>query len=256
MAVGDHRRAAHHARIAWPLLARVHSETDAYSLQVATALSPLLDGDVEAAERLLAQFGPPDGDTAQMGARMVWQTAQAEVARARGDFPEALRRYDALVDMVLEGESGAGFTPWLMLAASAALVGRVRHGTQAPDPRADELRDLVLRGGAASPEDALWFTDLPLNGVLLVSLSAWALRFGASETYDDAVRLLAIAHRWAYNRSIPVLAWEPLVVLADAQAPGRIARLVEELAERPGPDLLPDAVATLARMRRAWVTSS
>ena len=40
----------------------------------------------------------------------------------------------------------------------------------------DELRDLVLGSGGTPPDGALWFTDLPLNGVLLVALSAWALR--------------------------------------------------------------------------------
>ena len=39
--VGEHHRAAEHAEIAWPLLARVHSQTDSYSLRMATAISPL-----------------------------------------------------------------------------------------------------------------------------------------------------------------------------------------------------------------------
>lgn len=256
MAVGDHHRAAHHARISWPLLLQVHSVTDAYSLQMSTALAPLLDGDVDGAEALLEQFGPPEGEGAHMGARMVWQTAQAEVARARGDHPEALRRYDALVGMVIEGEPGAELTPWLVIAASASLVARARHGTEVPDARAEELRDLVLGSGESIPDGSLWFTDLPLNGVLLVALAAWSLRFGPADQHQDAARLLAISHRWAYNRSIPVLAWEPLVALADARLPGLVDRLVVELADRPGPDLLPDAAEVVARLRRAWLTSS
>ncbi|MFC7359876.1 ATP-binding protein [Nocardioides astragali] len=256
MAVGDHHDAAHHAEIAWPLLAQVHSHTDSYSLQVATAMAPLLDGEVDRAEELLASFGPPDGESSQMGARMVWQTAHAEVALARGDVEEALRRYDANVDTVLELEAPAGINPWLVLAASAALVARARHGSGAPDARADELRDLVLDSGGETPDGALWFTDLPLNGVLLVALAAWTLRLGPPEQHDDALWLLAIAHRWAYNRSIPVLAWEPLVELADARAPGRVGQLVVELAERPGHDLLASAAEIVQRLRCAWVTSS
>jgi hypothetical protein len=102
----------------------------------------------------------------------------------------------------------------------------------------------------------LWFTDLPLNGVLLVALAAWVLRHGPEDQHDDAVHLLAVAHRWAYNRSIPVLAWEPLVDLADAVLPGLVGRLVEELADRPGADLLPGAAATVDRLRRAWRVTS
>ncbi|MDR7254132.1 putative ATPase/DNA-binding SARP family transcriptional activator [Nocardioides sp. BE266] len=256
MAVGEHERAAEHAAVAWPVLERIHSLTDAYSLQVATAISPLLDGRVEEAEALLETFGPPDGDTAQMGARLTWYAAQAELALAKGDYEEALGRYDAVVGLVTDVEGGPATSPWLALAASAALVARVRHGSLGPDPRADELRDVVAGDSRLTPEGTLWFTDLPLNGVLLVALAAWVLRHGPAEEHDEAVHLLAVAHRWAYNRSIPVMAWEPLVALADTVAPGRVGRLVDELADRPGPELLPGAAAAVERLRQRWVTSS
>ena len=256
MTVGDHHRAAQHAEVAWPLLERIHSVTDAYSLQVATAIAPLLDGEVAEAERLLGKFGPPDGDSAQMGARLTWHAAQAELALAKGDYEDAIGRYDAAVELVTDVEGGPAASPWLALAASAALVARVRHGDAGPDPRADELRDLVAGDAGSGPAGTLWFTDLPLNGVLLVALASWVLRHGPEDQHDDAVRLLAVAHRWAYNRSIPVMAWGPMVDLADTVLPGRVGRLVEELADRPGPELVPDAAATVERLRRRWVTSS
>ena len=256
MTVGDHHRAAQHAEVAWPLLERIHSVTDAYSLQVATAIAPLLDGEVAEAERLLGKFGPPDGDSAQMGARLTWHAAQAELALAKGDYEDAIGRYDAAVELVTDVEGGPAASPWLALAASAALVARVRHGGAGPDPRADELRDLVAGDAGSGPAGTLWFTDLPLNGVLLVALASWVLRHGPEEQHDDAVRLLAVAHRWAYNRSIPVMAWGPMVDLADTALPGRVGRLVEELADRPGSELVPDAAATVERLRRRWVTSS
>ena len=255
MAVGDHHKAATHAETAWPLLARVHSLTDSYSLRMATAISPLLDGDVDRAAAMLEEFGEPDGDTAQMGARLTWLTAQAELAIARGDHAGAIRRYDDIVAMVVESDPAAGINPWLMLAASAALVARARHGALDQDPRAEELRDLLL-GSTDSLEGSLWFADLPLNGVMIVALATWVLRFGPAEQHEDGVRLLAIAHRWAYNRSIPVMAWEPMVVLADTALPGRIGRLVAELADRPGPELVPGAAEVVGRLRRLWLTSS
>lgn len=256
MTSGDHHRAARHAEVAWPLLERIHSVTDAYSLQVATAIAPLLDGDVAEAERLLETFGPPDGDSAQMGARLTWCVAQAELALAKGDPGEAIARYDAAVELVTDVEGGPVASPWLAIAASAALVARVRHGGPGPDPRAEELRDLVAGDGGSGPVGTLWFTDLPLNGVLLVALASWVLRHGSGHQHADAVHLLAVAHRWAYNRSIPVMAWEPLAHLADAVLPGRVGRLVEELADRPGAELVPDAAATVDRLRQEWVTSS
>jgi hypothetical protein len=256
MAVGEHHLAAEHAEVAWPLLARVHSLTDSYSLRMATAIAPLLDGDLDRAAAMLAEFGEPDGETAQMGARLTWQTAQAELALARGDHAGAIRRYDDIVAMVADADPEAGINPWLMLAASAALVARARHGVGDADPRADELRDILLRSGEGLPDGSLWFADLPLNGVMLVALSAWTLRYGPPDRHEDGVRMLAIAHRWAYNRSIPVMAWEPLVELAETVLPGRVGALVEELADRPGPGLQPDAAEVVDRWRRAWLTSS
>lgn len=252
MTAGDHHRAARHASVAWPLLERIHSHTDAYSLKIATALSPLLDGDVDAAVALLEGFGPPEGDAAQLGARLTWHVAQAEVALARGEVEEALRRYDGIVDLLTDAGAAPDLTPWLAVAASAALVARVRHGATEPDPRADELRALVVGPGGRTPAGTLWFTDLPLNGILLVALAAWVLRYGPEEQHADACFLLAVAHRWAYNRSVPVMAWEPLRALADAADPGRVDRLVAELADRPGPVLLPEAAAAVDRLRRAW----
>jgi hypothetical protein len=191
----------------------------------------------------------------------VWSGMTLVIDGFRGEVildpdAEALRRYDAIVDMALEAEPGSGLTPWLVLAASASLVAHARRGTQAPDARADELRDLVVGAGDATPEGSLWFTDLPLNGVLLVALASWALRFGPADQHEDAARLLAIARRWAYNRSIPVMAWEPLVELADLRLPGRVERLVAEMTDRPGLDLLPEAADAVARLKRAWITSS
>ncbi|GAA1944433.1 ATP-binding protein [Nocardioides hwasunensis] len=254
MAVGDHRRAAHHAAIAWPLLARLHAQTDAYSLRMASAVSPLLDGDVDLAEAMLEELGEPDGDTAQMGARLTWHVAHAELTLARGDHAEGIRRYDSLVQMVVDSDQQLGPSPWLMLSASAALVARVRHSAEQDDPRARELRDLIVATGGVPPEGRLWVSDLPLNGVILVGLAAWVLRFGPPHQHEDGVRLLAVAHRWAYNRSIPVMAWEPMVELADASAPGRLDRLVEELAERPGPELVAGTAAVVARLRRTWLS--
>ncbi|RYB91634.1 transcriptional regulator [Nocardioides oleivorans] len=256
MSVGDHGSAARHAAQAWPLLERVHSLTDAYSLKVATAIAPLMDGRVDEAEEMLERFGMPDGDTAQMGARLTWQAAQAELAHARGHHDVAIGRYDEIVDMVVDADPGGGINPWLMLAASSALVSRARYGDGTDVERAAELRDLLVGAGPGLTEERLWFTDLPLNGVLLVALAAWVLRFGPREQHADGVRLLAFAHRWSYNRSVPVMAWEPMVELAETAEPGLVGRLVSELADRPGPELLPEAAAVLDRVRRGWVTSS
>ena len=156
----------------------------------------------------------------------------------------------------MPGVGDSGTTPWLMLAAAAALVARARHGRADPDGRADELRDMVIGSIRATPEGELWFTDLPLNGVLLVGLAAWGLRYGEPHERDDSCRLLVIAQRWAYNRSVPVMAWDPMRALAESVQPGTVDALLAEYADRPGPALLPDAAEALERLQRSWLTSS
>ena len=256
MSAGDHHGAAEHAQVAWPLMAQVHSLTDSYSLKVATAIAPLMDGRVDEAEAMLAAFGTPDGDAAEMGAWLTWHAAQAEIARAREQHELAIRRYDDVVDLVTAADPGTGVNPWVLVAASAALVVRAHHGGEDTGQRAAELRDLLLSGGPELAPGRLWFSDLPLNGALMVALAAWVLRYGPDTQQDDGVMLLAVAHRWAYNRSVPVMAWEPMVALADARRPGLVGRLVAELADRPAPDLVPEAAAVVHRLRRVWITSS
>ncbi len=110
---------------------------------------------------------------------------------------------------------------------------------------------LVEQSGTAVAGD-LPYQDLPLNGVLLVGLAAFGLRHDPPEQRDDAVRLLAIADRWSYNRSFPVMAWDRMVALADEAAPGRLAAIMEEYADRAPADLVADAREVLLRLTSSW----
>ena len=132
-----------------------------------------------------------------------------------------------------------GATPWLLLAAAGSLVARVHHEPPGPSPRADELRTLLVERTGIGGSGRLVFQDFPLNGVLLVALGAHALRFGPASHHDAGIRLLAAAQRWAYNRSLPTLAWPRLVDLADRARPGRLDELTAAYAGRPAADLVP-----------------
>ncbi len=252
MVMGDHREAARHAEIAWPTLLRLHAVDDARSMRISTALSALIEGDLDACERILDEVDVI-ADGAQMGSRMVLKAARAEVALARGDVETGLRIFDEAVAAVSDAElPGIGLTPWVLFAAGGALVARVHHVAGPQDARADELRDLLVDGTGFLASGALTFTDLPLNGVLTVALGAWVLRFGDPATHDDGVLLLAVGERWAYNRSLPCLAWERLVALAERAAPGRIGELQKEYAGRPGPELISVAEKVLSRLTSSW----
>jgi predicted ATPase/DNA-binding SARP family transcriptional activator len=237
---GDHHASARHAEVAWPLLLRLHAVDDAHMLRVGTALGPLLDGDPDTCERILDEVEQA-GEGAQLGSRMALRAARAELALARGQVAEGLGLYD---DAVAEADQQdmpgmGGATPWLALAAAASLVARVHHEPPGPSRRADELRSLLVQRTGSGVSGRLAFQDFPLNGVLLVALGAHALRFGPASTHDAATRLLAVAHRWAYNRSLPTMAWPRLVELADRVRPGRLAELTTAYADRPAADLVP-----------------
>ena len=65
----------------------------------------------------------------------------------------------------------------------------------------------------------------------------------------DAVRLLVLADRFAYNRAIPTLRWERIAPTAEELAPGRIAEFQAAYADRRPADLLDEAYRAVERLR-------
>jgi len=254
MVTGDHHEAARHAELSWPVLARLHADDDAHSLRVATALAPLIDGDLDECERILDSV-EVSTDGGQFGSHMVTLAARAELALARGDLEGGLDLFDTAVEeMRLSEFPGLGFSPWLLLASAGALVARVRHAA-ADDARARELARMLYDGTVDPTTGGFLLRDLPLNGVLVVALGAWVLRAGDEAAYDDGVRLLALAERWGYNRSFPTMAWPRVAPLAERVRPGLLDALMKEYAERPSLELLTEGEAALARIAPA-ITSS
>jgi hypothetical protein len=75
---------------------------------------------------------------------------------------------------------------------------------------------------------------------LLFGLGAWALLRRAAPA-ESALRLLALARRFAYNRTLPTMMWERIVPAAESAAPGRLAELQDQYRDRQPPDLLAEA---------------
>jgi hypothetical protein len=89
--------------------------------------------------------------------------------------------------------------------------------------------------------------DCPIAGVGLFGLAAWGLlRRGTSA--GDGVHLLALADRFAYNRSIPTMAWEPLAAVAEQRLPGRLSTVIESYGTRPPRDLVGEARELVAQL--------
>jgi hypothetical protein len=78
--------------------------------------------------------------------------------------------------------------------------------------------------------------------MVLFGLGAWGLLRDALPA-DHAVRLLVLAERFAYNRTIPTMAWERIAPRAEERAPGRIAAMQAGYRDRRPHDLLGEAHA-------------
>jgi hypothetical protein len=131
----------------------------------------------------------------------------------------------------------SGLEPWTMVAGSAALMAHVRFAeTPEQVDRRDRLaRELLDKGRRLLGMPDNPFLDFPVTGMMLAAVGAWLLQTGGDE--DAAVRLLALAHAFSYNRTFPVMAWAPLAQAADSVRPGLLAALLEEYDGRPGREL-------------------
>jgi tetratricopeptide (TPR) repeat protein len=258
--VGEHERAAVHARTAIPLLHRIHAEDDAYSMQASLALSAMRRGQLDEADRLLDEIG--DSSSSDMTAGLVTSQVRAELAIVRGDVEEGLAAFDRSLHKIRDwgfGElSTNGLEPWSLIAVATDLAAHVRYAdTAAQRERRDELAvqlGTILEKFPSVPDPAV---DYPITGMALAALGTWLLTHDETGAQiEPAVRLIALAERFGYNRWFPVMDWEPLASLADAAAPGRLAGVLEEYADRQGRELRPEAERLLAEVLGTDLTSS
>jgi hypothetical protein len=140
----------------------------------------------------------------------------------------------------------SGMEPWVVVAEGSALAAHVLAAeTDEQRRRGDELAADLLAMLTALAEGRTPFVDFPVTGMGVVSLGAHQLARGDAE---DGVRLLALADRFGYNRTFPVMAWASFRELADRVAPGRLAAVLEEYGDRPGRELVDDLAKVLARI--------
>jgi predicted ATPase/DNA-binding SARP family transcriptional activator len=259
MQVGDPDAAAEHSEIAWPLLVRLHAHDDAMQVRAGMAMGALMRGDVAECERVLEQVRQM-GKGPWFGGHTVQSATQAELELAKGDVDAGLASYlEAMREMGairFPGMDTSGMEPWTILAHSAALVAHVRYAatpTQRTerDHIAGELLDKGRRLFALSDS----FLDFPVTGMLLAGLGAWLLD-RSHENAELGIRLLVMAQRFSYNRTFPVMAWEPLAEQAERARPGRLAALLEEYDGRPGRSLTGEVADLLDQVPEAVRSSA
>jgi predicted ATPase/DNA-binding SARP family transcriptional activator len=238
--LGDHAAAEAHARPALPVLERLGALDDVIQVRGLLALGAITEGrlaDAEAELEAIDRSGPIE---MVFGGRPARAMGEAELLLARGRREEGLEAYRAAVrtmtTLAFPGMTPTGLEPWLIFAESAATAAYAHHA--APDGAAEgralarSCGDRLLRSlRRADP-----YVDHPVLGVGLFALGAWwLLREAGGE--EEAVRLIVLADRFAYNRAVPSMAWAPVAARAEERAPGRLAELRDETSRLAGLDL-------------------
>lgn len=233
----DH--AAPNAKLALPVLDRIDATDDAIQLRGLLMTAAIAQGRFDEAERAAQDVASAQRRHHDFGGQVVVATSEAELALARGQYTEGLRRYRLAVERMRAlrlpgvGEP-SGFEPWTLHGESAALAACAQHG-QADDgvDLFDTLREKLPRFLDPSRNHI----DFPVAGGIMFALSAWGLA-RAALSVANVVRLAVFADRFGYNRSVPTMALHIVTDPADRAAPGLLKRITAEYGNRRGPELL------------------
>ncbi|MEP9385481.1 BTAD domain-containing putative transcriptional regulator [Nocardioides cheoyonin] len=247
--LGELAKAATHAAAARPVLERLGAGDDVLQVTAILAMAALESGRVDEAARLVEEID--DRGTAAFGARGAVVAARAELALARGEIAEGLALYREAAEVLRTVRfpgvtDGFALLPWVVVSEATALAAYARFG--AGDDGVD-LYDSLAEKARPALEVATPILDYPVAGTLFFGTGLWALLRGALAP-EDAVRLLVIAERFAYTRMAPAMRWEKAVEDAERIAPGAVARIEEEYADRRGPALLDEALDVVTHIFR------
>jgi predicted ATPase len=244
MQVGDRAVAVGHAKAALPVMRRLGASDDEIQLRSLLALCAIADGRLADAKDELNRIEEVGEVSSTFGGGAVRLVGRAELALASGDYVEGLRIHREAAArmraMRLPGVALTGIEPWVLFGDSVALNAHARYaeGADAADGHALFLtcRENAIRA-FGTPIPAF---DYPAAGQLLFALGAWAL-FRRAAPAESALRLLALAHRFAYNPRVPTMLWERIVPAAEEAAAGRIDEFLVEYGASQPADLLAEA---------------
>jgi len=246
MQMGDRAAAVGHAQAALTVMRRLGASDDEAQLRSLLVLCAIADGRLADARDELARIDALGEAATLFGSDGRRQACHAELALYSGDYADGLRIYRECAARMREvripGFPVTGLEPWVLFGDAAALSAHARYaaGGDAAHGRALFLgcRDAALRMfGAPDPN-----LDYPAAGLLVFALGAWALLRGPEPCEAEvALRLLALADRFAYIRTVPSMNWDWIVAAAEKAAPGRLAGFQAEYNARQPADLIAEA---------------
>jgi predicted ATPase/tetratricopeptide (TPR) repeat protein len=200
---GDTDEARTYAAVALPLLREIGAWDDVAQTQSMLALAAIKLGELDEAERLLAEMDGEEWTQSVFGGAIGRLTGHAELLLARGETEAGLTAYrDAVTTLIERGIPGfdvpGDYAPWVIFPESAALTAHVRAG-RTDDVRADRnrLRDKLVE--LLGSDDL----DYPVVGCGLFALAVWELATDGSR--DAGRRLLGYAVAFSFSRMLPTL---------------------------------------------------
>jgi hypothetical protein len=154
----------------------------------------------------------------------------------------------------LPGMVRTGREPWVLFGQAMALSAHAQYATGDDEAAGRALFAACREGSLAVLTSEDTHLDYPAAGILLFALGAWSL-LRKTGPAADALRLLALADRFAYNRIVPTMMWERITPAAEEAAPGLLAGLRAGYRDRRPPDLLPEARRAAQRLEVPSVTA-
>jgi predicted ATPase/DNA-binding SARP family transcriptional activator len=251
MHVGDRAAAVEHALAALPVMRRIGASDGELQLRTLLVFCAIGDGRLADAADELGRVDQVVESAMGFGAVASRQACLAELALASGDLDAGLKMYREgaarMREIRLPGITLSGIEPWALFGEAMALSAHAGYAA-GDDVAHGEALFRVCRTGALRvlvPENP--HLDYPASGLVLFALGAWSLLRQVAPT-EDALRLLALADRFAYSRMVPTMRWERITPVAEQAAPGLLARLQAEYRDCPQPGLLMQARLAVERL--------
>ena len=249
--LGDGAAAVAHAVAALPVMERLGAKEDEMQLRAVLMLSDVGEGRLEQAREHLARIDGIQMRAMSFTADVMRHICRAELLLAAGDAEGGLRVYRECSARLRQAEardaSWTGAELWTFFGDALALNAHAWYAADDDEASGRALfadcRASVVR--VLTPDNAA--LDYPAAGLLLFALGAWSLLRRAAPV-PDALRVLALAERFAYNRMLPTTAWERIVPAAEKALPGGLGELHAEYADRRPTDLLDEAREAALRL--------
>lgn len=225
---GEHARALTDARRARQEIVELGVDTDLRPLDWMIAANAIITGEVAEAERILlglVSFRGRGGAEDEADNRTLALAGLAEVATARGDRTEALRRWSEAT-----ASGGRTASPWQVVVDAAALAGRAGFGvpTEQLERPYRRLRTLLI---ALMRLQTNRF-DAPVLGAGLVGLSTVLRRTDAASADELVAVGLALGARRDLASIDTAVGRAPAAAIGSEEAARRAIALLRSPAVR------------------------